>query len=84
MEMPEQKEYPVRVAAKRPHGNTKTGLPFHKMRIGEAFEIPADDYNRTNSARAHYQKKNSLKKFSSSSVRGPDGRITGYIFRRDL
>lgn len=77
-------EYPVApVSPKRPHGNTKTGLPFHRLEIGESFRIPPDDYNRVNSARAHYQKKHGNRvKFSSSSIR-ENGRIVGYLFRRD-
>lgn len=68
-----------------PHGNTKTGLPFYRMEVGDEFTIPAVDYNRTNSARAHFQKKHPGKRFSSRSVRhATDQRvIVQYIFKRE-
>lgn len=70
-----------------PHGNTKRGLPFHKLEVGEYFEVPPDDYGRTNSARAHYQKRMLAKgqrvKFSSRAVKDAAGAIKGYVFRRD-
>jgi len=80
-------EYPVEKIEKPPHGNTKTGLPFHRLRVGESFRIPPEEYGRTNSARAHYQKKMRAKgknvKFSSRSIRDENKSIVGYIFTRD-
>lgn len=73
----------VRRTPKPPHGNAKTGLPFYRMEVGESFFIPADDYGRTNSARAHFQKKHPGTKFSSSSIRDAEGKIIKYQFRRD-
>lgn len=79
-------EYQVTREPKKPHGNTKTGLPFHRLAVGESFRVPADDYSRTNSARAHYQKKNPKTKFSSRSIRkdekNNEGPIVGYLFTR--
>jgi hypothetical protein len=80
-------EFPVKREAKAPHGNTTTAAPFYKLKKGEAFRIPVEDYSRVNSARAHFQKKNPKMKFSSRSVRENEetgeGPIVGYIFRRD-
>jgi hypothetical protein len=55
-------EYPVEPAHHnvegRPiHGNTKRGLPFHKMKIGDSFVVPKSDFNRTSCARFHYRKR---------------------------
>lgn len=66
-----------------PHGNAKTGLPFYRLLVGEGFSVPPEDYSRVASARAHYQTKNPGTRFSSRSVRGPDGGIVEYVFKRE-
>ena len=38
------------------HGNTKRGLPFREMDVGDAFYVDAEDYTRASSARAHFYK----------------------------
>lgn len=80
-------EYPIEHIEKPPHGNTKTGLPFHKLEVGESFRVPPSDYPRVNCARAHYQKRMRREgkkvKFSSRSVRAPDRTVIEYVFTRD-
>lgn len=82
-------EYPIQ-RGKPPavHGNTKTGLPFHKLKVGDSFEVPPEDYRRTSSARAHFQKKQALEgkrvRISSGQVRDEHGRLKCYRFRRDV
>lgn len=77
------REYPVREVTKPPHGNVKRGLPFYRLKVGEGFQVPPEDYGRTSSARAHFQTKNPGKVFSSRGVRDESGKIVAYVFRRD-
>lgn len=83
----ETNEYKVTREPKKPHGNTTTAAPFYRLKKGESFRIPAADYPKVNSARAHYQKKNKGTRFSSRSIReneeANEGPIVGYIFRRE-
>lgn len=70
-----------------PHGNTKTGLPFHSMEVGDTLEVPPSEFSRTNSARAHFQKKMAAQgidvKFTSRGVKnGETGKIAYHVFRR--
>lgn len=82
-------EYPVEKGVpKPPHGNTKTGLPFYRLRVGESFVVAPDEYSRTNSARAHYKKKHLQRtgvevEFSSGQEKDATGALIGYRFRRE-
>jgi hypothetical protein len=83
----EREEYPVEVGAPKPaHGNTRRALPFHKMEVAESFVVPPSDYGRTNSARAHFKKKQFQKhgllvEISSGRERDPrTGALVGYRF----
>jgi hypothetical protein len=81
-----QTEYPVlRGVEKPPHGNTKTGLPFYRLGVGDSFDVPPEQYARASSARAHFQKKRRMQGenvvITSGQVR--DGsRVIGYRFTR--
>ncbi len=49
--------YPIERKVGPPiHGNTKTGLPFRKMLVGDAFYVEPEEYSRASSARAHFYK----------------------------
>lgn len=77
-------EYPVEhEVEKLPHGNARRGLPFYRLEVGEGFTVPPEDYGRTASARAHYQKRHPGTRFSSRSIRSPDGEIVEYVFKRE-
>lgn len=70
-----------------PHGNTRTGLPFHEMEIGDTLEVPPSDFARTSSARAHFQKKMAEQgkpvRFTSRGVKDSEtGKVSYHVFRR--
>lgn len=81
-------EFPIeKNKPKPPHGNTKTGLPFYRLKIGESFVVPPEDYTRASSARAHFQKKQAKAGnpvvVSSRQVKNDNGELIGYRFLRE-